>query len=333
MAETASGNYVLVTGAAGFIGFHVAERLLRQGTPVLGIDRMDSTYAPEIKEANREDLQQIAKECNTAFHFENKDLLDLDTGFSEGRLQGVVHLAARAGVRQSTLEPEAYTQGNVLGTLRVLELCRVQGIDRLLFASSSSVYGDDTPPPFSEDANADRPLSIYAATKRAGELYCASYAHLHGLRCAALRFFTVYGPRQRPLLAIHKFAHCIEQDEPVHMFGDGSSERSYTYIDDIVDGVMAAWEHLSRQEAGYFDVFNLGSPETISLSEMIRTLEEVMQKKAEIVQEEHQSGDVQRTVADLQYAGEVLGYQPKITFAEGMQRFADWYRTRPKSAS
>ena len=331
MAETEIRDCVLVTGAAGFIGYHVAERFLRQGTPVLGMDRMDSTYAPEIKQANLRDLHRVAKECDTVFHFENKDLSDLDVNFSEGQLHGVVHLAARAGVRQSTLEPEAYTLGNVLGTLRVLELCRAQGIDRLLFASSSSVYGDDTPPPFAEDANADRPLSVYAATKRAGELYCASYAHLHGLRIAALRFFTVYGPRQRPLLAIHQFAHWMEQDEPVRMFGDGSSERSYTYIDDAVDGVFAAWEHLEQQDTGYFNIFNLGSPETVSLREMIRLLEAAMQKEAEIIQEPVQAGDVQRTVADLQYAEETLGYRPKISFAEGIQRFADWYRTRPKS--
>lgn len=238
MANAGSRDMVLVTGAAGFIGFHVAARLLRERVPVLGIDNFDPAYDRETKETNVRDLRAASAHHEVPFEFAVQDICRIEPRFADGRLCGVVHLAARTGVRHSIGDAEAYAQTNVVGTLRILELCRAQGIDRLLFASSSSVYGDDTPPPFGEDARADRPLSPYAASKRAGELFCASYAHLHGVRAAALRFFTVYGPRQRPHLAIHEFTRRIDRGEPVPLFGDGSSERGYTYIDDVVDGVL-----------------------------------------------------------------------------------------------
>ncbi len=322
---------VLVTGAAGFIGFHVAARLLRERVPVLGIDNFDPAYDRETKEANVCDLRAVAEDQDVPFEFDVQDIRNIEPGFAGGRLFGVVHLAAKTGVRQSIGDAEAYAQTNVVGTLRVLDLCRAQAIDRLLFASSSSVYGDDTPPPFGEDARADRPLSPYAASKRAGELFCATYAHIHGMRAAALRFFTVYGPRQRPQLAIHEFTRRIDRGEPVRLFGDGSSERGYTYIDDAVDGIWAAWRHVEAQPKGSFEVFNLGGLDTVSLKELVVAIEREMGRRAVIITEPEQPGDVHRTSADFHRAKAVLGYEPRVPFPEGLRRFVAWYWAAARS--
>ena len=326
MASEGPRDTVLVTGAAGFIGFHVAARLLRERVPVLGIDNFDPAYDRGTKEANVRDLRAVAEEHGVPFEFVVQDIRQIEPAFAGGRLLGVVHLAAKTGVRHSLRDPEAYAQTNVLGTLRILELCRAQGIDRLLFASSSSVYGDDTSPPFAEEARADRPLSPYAASKRAGELLCATYAHLHKVRVAALRFFTVYGPRQRPQLAIHEFTRRIDRGEPVRLFGDGSSERGYTYIDDLVDGVWAAWLHVETQPKSSFEVFNLGGPDTVSLQQLVVAIEGEMRKRAAVVKEPEQPGDVHRTFADCSRARAVLGYEPRVPFTEGLRRFVAWYR-------
>ncbi len=326
MVNVGSRDTVLVTGAAGFIGFHVTARLLREGIPVLGIDNFDPAYDRESKEDNVRDLHAAAAEVGIPFDFAVQDICRIEPDFAEGRLCGVIHLAAKAGVRDSIGDAEAYVQTNVVGTLRVLELCRAQGIDRLLFASSSSVYGNDTAPPFSENAHADRPLSPYAASKRAGELLCATYAHIHGVRALALRFFTVYGPRQRPNLAIHEFTRRIDRGEPVRLFGDGSSERGYTYIDDVVDGVWAAWRHVGTQPKRSFDVFNLGGPDTVSLRQLVTAIEREMGKRAAVVHEPEQPGDVRRSFADCNKARAVLGYEPRVRFPEGLRRFVQWYR-------
>jgi UDP-glucuronate 4-epimerase len=326
MANAGLRDMVLVTGAAGFIGFHVAARLLRERMPVLGIDNFDPAYDRETKETNVRDLRAVAADHDVPFEFAVQDICRIEPGFADGRLCGVVHLAAKTGVRHSVGDAEGYAQTNVVGTLRILELCRAQGIDRLLFASSSSVYGDDTPPPFSEDARAERPLSPYAASKRAGELFCATYAHLHGVRAAALRFFAVYGPRQRPHLAIHEFTRRIDRGEPVRLFGDGSSERGYAYIDDVVDGVWAAWRHVEAQPKGSFDVFNLGGPDTVSLQDLVVAIEGEMGQRAAVIREPEQPGDVHRTFADPSRARAVLGYEPRVPFPEGLRRFLAWYR-------
>ncbi len=326
MAHAGPREWVLVTGAAGFIGFHVVARFLQERVPVLGIDNLDPAYDRAIKEANIRDLRATAEAHDVPFEFLLQDIFEIEPDFADGRLLGAVHLAAKTGVRQSLYEPEAYAQTNVLGTLRVLEVCRAQGIDRLLFASSSSVYGDDTPPPFAEDAPADRPLSPYAASKRAGELFCSTYAHLHGLRVAALRFFTVYGPRQRSHLAIHQFTRWIDRGEPVRLFGDGSSERGYTYIDDVVDGVWAAWRHVGSQPRGSFELFNLGGPDTVSLLDLVAAIEGEMRQPAAVIWEPEQPGDVHRTFADPSRSRAVLGYEPRVPFPEGLRRFVAWYR-------
>lgn len=316
----------LVTGVAGFIGFHVAARFLQNRIPVLGIDNFEPSYDREIKESNIRDLHAIAMERNVMFEFVAQDITQIEPSFANGRLCGVIHLAAKTGVRDSVSEAEFYNRTNVGGTLRILELCRVQGIDRLLFASSSSVYGDNTSPPFSEDARADRPLSPYAASKRAGELFCATYAHLHDVRTAVLRFFTVYGPRQRPKLAIHEFTRLIDRGEPIRMFGDGSSQRSYTYIDDLVDGIFAAWRYIRAQPPRSFEAINLCGPETVSLKDLITTIEFALGKRAVVVEEPEQQGDIRRSLADYSKAKNILGYAPQVFFQEGISRFVDWYR-------
>jgi UDP-glucuronate 4-epimerase len=312
---------VLVTGAAGFIGSHVTESLLTRGEEVVGLDAFDDFYDPALKERNVAALIG----CPT-FRMVRGDIRDraLLKTLPDG-LDVVVHLAARAGVRPSIEKPGLYTDVNVDGTVALLDFARERGIGSFLFASSSSVYGNNDKVPFSESDPVDHPISPYAATKKAGELLCHTYHHLHGIGVMALRFFTVYGPRQRPDLAIHKFARLLAEGRPLPMYGDGSTARDYTYIDDILKGVMAAVDHLRAHPEAY-EIVNLGESRTVTLAEMIRVVGEEMGVEPEVRRLPMQPGDVLRTCADVSKARHLLGYQPATEFRAGVRQFVEWYR-------
>lgn len=310
-----------VTGAAGFIGSHLCDRLLGDGWTVVGLDNFDPFYPRAVKDDNL-----TGARAHPGFELVEADLRDPGTWRSAvAGADVVIHLAARAGVRPSIEEPGIYTEVNVDGTVHLLEACRTAGIPRVVFGSSSSVYGDDTPPPFREDAVCDRPISPYAATKRAGELISAVYAHLHGFRIAALRFFTVYGPRQRPDLAIRRFTRLVMAGTPIPQYGDGSTERDYTYVDDIVDGVVSAVTWTGQAGAG-FDVFNLGGSRTVRLDRLIALIGEAVGAEPTIERLPSVAGDVRATFADIGKSQRILGYSPKVPIEEGIPRFVDWYR-------
>lgn len=319
----------LVTGAAGFIGSHVVEALLGGGHRVVGLDNFDDFYPRTVKESN------LARALGApAFRLVEGDVRDarLVAGLTSSDTV-VVHLAARAGVRPSIEMPELYASVNVLGTAAVLEAARLAGARRVVYASSSSVYGDTAPVPFEETWPALQPISPYAATKRAGELLCATYAHLHPMRIIALRFFTVYGPRQRPDLAIHKFARLMAEGRPVPYFGDGSSERDYTYIDDIVAGVLGAadWTGAAAAGAGAFEIVNLGESRTTRLDRLVGLVAaalagEGMPASPVLDRRPAQPGDVRRTCADISKARRLLGYAPTTTVEEGIPRFVRWFK-------
>ena len=312
---------VLLTGAAGFIGSHLAERLLTRGDEVVGVDNFDAFYGRPVKERNLQGPRGHA-----GFSFTEADILDTD---ALARLLTadtvIVHLAAKAGVRPSLQDPAGYVRANVTGTQSVIDAAHRAGATRIVFGSSSSVYGDDTAPPFREDAAAVHPISPYAATKRAGELVLEALAPHYGLRVASLRFFTVYGPRQRPDLAIHSFTRRISAGEPITMFGDGSEARDYTYIDDIVSGVVSALDWTRGAAAG-LEVFNLGGNETIALSRMIAEISAALNIEPRIERGGRQPGDVKLTAADLTKSGRILGYRPATPFPEGIRRFVAWFR-------
>lgn len=311
---------ILLTGSAGFIASHLSERLLERGIQVVGLDNFDDFYDPAIKEAN------LSKSLDFhGFTLVRGDIRDegVISGLPE-EIDTIVHIAARAGVRPSISQPVLYYDVNVMGTLRLLELAKKRGIKRFVFASSSSVYGNNEKVPFSEDDPVDNPISPYAATKKAGELMTHAYAHLYGMACLCLRFFTVYGPRQRPDLAIHKFTRLISAGEEIPMFGDGSSERDYTYIADILQGLDGALEWVERNE-GVHEIVNLGESRTIRLTEMIRALEEAVGRNARIRRLPEQPGDVVRTFADVSKARAMLGYDPKWGFDEGVRAFVEWF--------
>ncbi len=312
---------VLVTGAAGFIGSQLVERLLARGDEVVGLDNFDPFYPRAIKERNL-----VAARAAPTYTFHELDLLDR-TAIAAllSRETAVVHLAAKAGVRPSLEDPAGYVRANVAGTQALLDAAGDAGATRIIFGSSSSVYGDDTPAPFREDAPAVHPISPYAATKRAGELLLESLAPHRGLRVAALRFFTVYGPRQRPDLAIHKFTARLARDEAITMFGEGSEARDYTYIDDIVTGVVAALDWTATAPVGV-EVFNLGGNEAVELRRMIATIAEALGVTPRIERAPRQPGDVRLTSADLTKSGRILGYRPATPFPEGIRRFVTWYR-------
>jgi UDP-glucuronate 4-epimerase len=315
---------VLLTGGADFIGSHVGEALLRQGAELTIVDDLDEFYSPAWKRANLEELR-----CVGDFQFVEADICDpepLRRLFAEMSFGTVVHLAARAGIRPSLEQPRLYERVNVAGTLNVLDLCREYGVSKFVFGSSSSVYGASTRVPFSE-AQADlRPISPYAATKLAGELLCHTYAQLYRLPVVCLRFFTVYGPRQRPDLAIHKFTSLIESGKPIALYGDGSSGRDYTYVDDTVAGVLAAIDFAPRAEPVPFEIFNLGNSYPVKLKEMVRALERATGRQAAYSHEPDQPGDVPLTWADISKASKLLRYKPATHFDEGLKRFVNWYR-------
>ena len=312
---------VLITGAAGFIGSHVVEALVRRGDEVIGIDNFDPFYPRAMKEGNLAEMGALP-----AFTFHEQDMLDVEP--LRARLTPdtvVVHLAAKAGVRPSLADPVGYARANVTGTAAVIEAARRAGVSRFVFGSSSSVYGDSTPVPFREDAPAIAPVSPYAATKRAGELFLDSVAPIYGFRAASLRFFTVYGPRQRPDLAIHAFARKMMKGETITLFGDGTQARDYTYCDDIVAGVIAAVLWTEGAPAGV-ETFNLGGNRSIPTGDMVAEIAGAMGIEPRIEWGPMQPGDVQRTAADLAKSGAVLGYAPRTPFPEGIRRFVTWFR-------
>lgn len=312
---------VAVTGAVGFIGSHVCQRLIDDGFTVTGLDNFDPFYPRSIKEQALASLARSAR-----FRFVEGDIRNAD--HLRGALEGasaVIHLAARAGVRPSLEDPVLYSSVNVGGTTAVLETCRMVGLRRIVFGSSSSVYGDDTKPPFREDAGAVRPVSPYAATKRSGELLCEAFAHLYGLRIASLRFFTVYGPRQRPDLAIHKFTRLLTEGLPIQQFGDGAAERDHTHVSDIVQGVMGALAWTEREQPAHA-IFNLGESRTVRLDRLIELIASALGVSPRVEIHPPQPGDVQRTFADIGKARAHLGYNPTVRIEDGIPEFVDWYR-------
>jgi UDP-glucuronate 4-epimerase len=317
---------ILLTGGAGFIGSHVAEALLRRGAQLMIVDALDDFYSPQRKRANLEEVRRHGE-----FKFEQADICDAERMraiFAATEPDAVIHLAAREGIRPSIEQPKLYERVNVAGALNVLELCREFRVPRLVFGSSSSVYGADSPVPFSEDQVTLRPISPYAATKLAGELLAYTYAHIWGLQIVCLRFFTVYGPRQRPDLAIHKFTALIEDGAALPIFGDGSSARDYTYVDDIVAGVLAALDHKFGQRAGAaFEIFNLGNSSPVRIDELVAAIERATGRKAERRALPMQVGDVPITWADISRAERELVYKPKVGLDEGLKRFVEWFRS------
>jgi UDP-glucuronate 4-epimerase len=315
---------VLVTGAAGFIGSHTVDALLERGYSVVGIDNFDDFYDPAVKQAN---LQGALRHPEFALEVADiRDALAMRRIFAATRPDAVVHLAARAGVRPSIAEPALYANVNVVGTTVLLDAAREAGVDRVVVASTSSVYGNSAEVPFREDDPALHPISPYAATKRGMELLCECFAHLYPqMRIIALRFFTVYGPRQRPDLAIHKFTRLISAGEPVPFFGDGSDSRDYTYITDTVQGVLGALER-TRTERVRYEVFNLGESATTTLSELVELIERAVGRAAVLDRRPPQPGDVRRTFADVSRARALLRYSPCVPINEGIPRFVEWYR-------
>lgn len=316
-------NNILVTGGAGFIGSHLCERLLSDGVRVICLDNFDSFYDPNIKIKNVEGLKKKFPELFELVTGDIRNPEHLKGIFQKNQIDFVVHLAARAGVRPSLSDPLLYQDVNIRGTIVLLESCKAHGIKNFIFASSSSVYGENQRVPFSEEDLDIQPISPYGATKRAGELLCYSYHYLYGISIACLRFFTAYGPRQRPEMAIHKFTRMIARGERIPIFGDGSSRRDYTYIDDIIDGILGAVRYHKR-----FEIYNLGESQTTSLNELIRLIEEALGKKANVEITEPQPGDVSVTYADITKAKQMLNYQPGVKMEEGIKRFVKWYKAQ-----
>src|SRR5947208_598392 len=308
---------VLVTGGAGFIGSHLVEKLLASGHQVVILDDFNDFYDPQTKHAN---VAGLARDV-TVYHVDLRDTESVRNLFHREKVDAIAHLAARAGVRPSIQQPRLYYDTKVTGTLLLLEAARVTGVERFVFASSSSVYGASKRIPFSEDEHLTQTFSPYAATKIGGEFLCSTYSHLYNMRVVALRFFTVYGARQRPDLAIHQFTRRIDQGKPIDQFGDGTTRRDYTYIDDIIQGVVAALNYNGAR----FDIFNLGESDTIQLKDLIAAIETALGKKATINQLPEQPGDVPLTCADISKARRLLGYDPKTAFAEGLPRFVNWF--------
>jgi UDP-glucuronate 4-epimerase len=315
---------VVLTGGAGFIGSHLATALLKRGVQLTIVDNLDDFYSPLWKKANLEEVGRDGK-----FEFAEVDIRNgkkVQELLASARPDVLVHLAARAGVRPSIEQPGIYEQVNISGTLNLLEACRELGIRRFIFGSSSSVYGASSVAPFSEDRIEMKPISPYAATKLSGELMGYTYAHLYGIRVVSLRFFTVYGPRQRPDLAIHKFLALMEADKPIPFFGDGSNGRDYTYVGDIVAGILAAIEYESPEEGAPYSVFNLGNSHPVTLSELVATLEHVSGRKAILKRLPMQPGDVPLTWANIEKAGRLLNYHPATGLEKGITAFLTWYR-------
>ncbi len=309
---------ILITGGAGFIGSHLAEQLASEGHLVTVFDDFNDYYPPAIKERN---IAQLPQEVQI-IRADIRDAVAVERAFVAGQFDSVVHLAARAGVRPSISNPKLYVTTNIDGTFNLLDACRHHGVAQFVFASSSSVYGVNQKVPFSETDPLIRTISPYAATKLACEQICSNYSHLFGIRIMCLRLFTVYGPRQRPDLAIHKFTKRILAGEEIERYGDGSSRRDYTYISDIVAGIRAS---LSYQDSD-FEIVNLGGSHVVTLSQLISSLEEILGKKAQIKQLPNQAGDVPRTAADVTKARQLWDWKPEVDLRQGLSEYAQWHR-------
>ncbi len=309
---------ILVTGAAGFIGSHVCENFIKQNNTVVGIDNFDPFYSRKIKNLNLEQLL-----LNNKFRFYETDIQNkeaLNSIFSSNKIDMVIHLAAKAGVRPSIDSISEYYEVNVNGTVNLLESMRNNGVSKMLFASSSSIYGNNVKVPFSENDPVDHPISPYASTKKSGELLCHVYCHLYNFDITCLRFFTVFGPRQRPDLAIHKFTKLIDEGIPLPFYGDGTTSRDYTYIDDIVNGISCALKTID----GY-RIYNLGESRVINLKNLVETIEKLLGKKAVLKLLPLQPGDVKTTYADISKARKEIGYAPKFDIESGIREFINWY--------
>ena len=312
-----------MTGGAGFIGSHLVDRLLAEGQwRVTVIDDFNDFYDPQTKRCNvQAHLKHVAYRLIEA---DIRDRQKLDQIFTEIKFDCIVHLAARAGVRPSLAEPLLYAETNITGTLNLLELARAHGVPQFVFGSSSSVYGINAEVPFSEDDPIQQPISPYAATKAAGELLCHTYTHLYRIRCICLRFFTVYGARQRPDLAIHKFARLIHEGQAIPVYGDGTTRRDYTYVDDIIQGVRAAIDYTATD----YEVINLGESRTVELGELIHLLEKGLGRSAIIDRKPLQPGDVPQTFADINRARRLLGYNPGTNIEQGIEKFVSWFQAQ-----
>lgn len=325
---------VLVTGAAGFIGFHVAKRLLDDGKRVVGLDNLNDYYDPQLK---RDRLAQL--QGRPEFSFVKLDVADREgmaALFAEGGFRRVIHLAAQAGVRYSLENPHAYVDSNVVGFVNVLEGCRHHGIEHLVYASSSSVYGNNEKVPFSEADNVDHPISLYAATKKANELMAHTYSHLYGLPTTGLRFFTVYGPWGRPDMAYFKFTKAILEGKPIDVYGHGRMQRDFTYIDDVVEGIVRTAERIpspseesatpARSRLAPYHVYNIGNHQPVGLADFIRCVEEALGQEARMNPVPMQPGDVQTTFADVGDLATDTGFHPFTPLGTGISRFVEWYR-------
>lgn len=311
---------VLVTGGAGFIGSHLSEALLRRGDKLVIVDDLNDYYSPAIKKKN---LQAISRIDNyTFYHLDIRNAVAMRELFEKEQPEQVVHLAARAGVRPSLQAPVLYEEVNVVATIHLLELSKEFQVQNFIFASSSSVYGINSKVPFREDDPIEKPVSPYATTKRSGELLVFNYSHLYALKATCLRFFTVYGPRQRPEMGIHNFTRRILAGEPVQIFGDGTSSRDYTYIDDIIEGVLAA---LDRPQG--FAIYNLGNSSPVTLNRLLEIVEQACGKEAKRIYLPDQPGDVPTTYADITLAARELNYYPQTDLETGIARFVDWYKS------
>ena len=317
---SARSEKVLVTGGAGFIGSHLCEALLADGSELVVIDDFNDFYDPAIKRKNIADIRDRI----TLVEGDIRDTALVDSIFAQHQFDKVFHLAARAGVRPSIADPRLYISTNIDGTLNLLEGCRKTGVKHFVFASSSSVYGVNKKVPFGENDLIQRTISPYAATKLMGEQLCSNYSNLYGIRCVCLRFFTVYGPRQRPDLAISKFTKLIMADQAIDQYGDGSTARDYTYIEDIINGVMAAGKYTATD----FEIVNLGGSAANTLSQLISGIEEILGKKAKINYLPDQPGDVPLTFADVSKAGRLFGYAPGTPLRKGLQRYVEWVKTQ-----
>ncbi|MBR2801321.1 MAG: GDP-mannose 4,6-dehydratase [Erysipelotrichaceae bacterium] len=317
-----------LTGAAGFIGSTASERLLKEGHDLVVLDNFNDYYDPALKEKNVRIVKAIAKEHGRKYTLIRGDMRDaklLDKIFAENTFDGVISWAAMAGVRPSIEDPRTYVEVNVLGLTNLLEAMRQHDCKKLVFISSSSVYGNNQKVPFSEQDPVDRPISPYAATKKAGEVLCHTYHALFDMDIHCLRYFTVYGPRQRPDLAINKFTRLLLEGEKIPMFGDGSTSRDYTYVDDIVEGTLLSLHYLEDHQ-GVYDIFNLGGSHPISLKDLIAVIGKEVGVEPVIEQLPMQPGDVERTYSDFSHAKEILGYDPQVRIEEGIHRFVEWYR-------
>lgn len=313
----------LITGGAGFIGSHLADALLAKGNKVVIIDNFNDFYNPQIKENNIK--HNLSNENYKLERIDIREAKEVDRIFSENKIDNIMHLAAMAGVRPSIENPVLYQEVNCLGSQNILEAMKRYNVNNIVFASSSSVYGNTKTVPFKETDIVDYAISPYAATKKANEVMTHVYHKLFGFNVIMLRFFTVYGERQRPDLAINKFTRMILEDKPIPVFGDGSTSRDYTYVKDIIDGIIKSLSYVEEHEDVY-EILNLGESEPVTLNQMIETIEETLGKKAIIDRKPMQPGDVNRTYADITKAKQLIGYAPKTSFKEGIQNFVNWYK-------